>query len=289
MQQNDTYIQWRESKLAVPSPQADLLRVHIADPTRVSTAERAALEASCRRHNFALFRLETPPEDPASALAALGRQLGLARLDHNPEAGDDGITALEDRSTPGSTPRYIPYTDKPLSWHTDGYYNPPARQVRAWLLYCAQDAAEGGENALLDHEIAYLRLRDHDPRLAAVLFEADVFTIPANEQDGQEMRAAQSGPVFSWMRDNGRLHMRYSARQRNVQWREDAAVQEATRFLSQLFSAGDDRIFRYRLDPGEGIVSNNALHARTGFRDDPGTGRRRLVYRARYYDRVANT
>jgi len=32
-------------------------------------------------------------------------------------------------------------------------------------------------------------------------------------------------------------------------------------------------------------VCNNVLHARTAFRDAPGD--RRLLYRARYYDRVA--
>ena len=46
---------------------------------------------------------------------------------------------------------------------------------------------------------------------------------------------------------------------------------------------------RYRLQPGEGLISNNALHCRSGFRDDPATGRTRLVYRARYYDRIADT
>ena len=45
----------------------------------------------------------------------------------------------------------------------------------------------------------------------------------------------------------------------------------------------------YRLRPGEGILSNNSLHNRTGFRDDPQTGHVRLLYRARYYERIAGT
>jgi hypothetical protein len=91
------------------------------------------------------------------------------------------------------------------------------------------------------------------------------------------------------MPDNGRLHMRYSARQRNVIWKDRQAVRAGAAFLSGLFSAGDDHIFRYMLKPGEGLLSNNVLHRREGFRDDPASGRTRLMYRARYYDRIANT
>jgi hypothetical protein len=36
-----------------------------------------------------------------------------------------------------------------------------------------------------------------------------------------------------------------------------------------------------------GLISNNILHDRTGFQDD--SDRKRLLYRARYYDRVAGT
>ena len=38
------------------------------------------------------------------------------------------------------------------------------------------------------------------------------------------------------------------------------------------------------LEPGMGIVCNNVLHRRDGFVDDP--SRSRLLYRARYLDRV---
>lgn len=288
MQHDTDYLHWREFKLSQPVADAGMLRVHISDPTRISAEEGRALRDRLARYNVALFRLREPAAATPDTIARFGDQLGLRRLDHNLEADDDGISTLEDRAGTGGS-RYIPYTNKALSWHTDGYYNPPEKQIRAWILYCARDAAEGGENELLDHEIAYIRLRDHDPALAEALLGPDVMTIPANEEAGRELRGAQGGPVFSWMPDNGKLHMRYSARQRNVVWRDDPAVRAAAQFLLRLFSEGDDRILRYRLAPGEGLVSNNALHRRSAFRDDPANGRRRLVYRARYYDRVANT
>jgi hypothetical protein len=38
------------------------------------------------------------------------------------------------------------------------------------------------------------------------------------------------------------------------------------------------------LQAGEGLISNNVLHNRTAFEDGP--GHRRLIYRARFYDRI---
>lgn len=288
MQHAEKHYQALAGKLDHPPGDADTLRVHIADPRRLTTEELAALRDSCRRHNFALFRLDRDEAAPEKALPILGTQLGLQRLDRNLCAEDSGLSALADKQGAADA-RYIPYTNRPLSWHTDGYYNPPDRQIRAWLLYCAQDAAEGGENAVLDHDIAWLRLYDHDPALIRALMADDAFTIPANQAEGTELRPAQTGPVFSYMEDNGHLHMRYSARQRNVEWKDDAAVRTAADFLLQLFSGGDDHIFRYRLQPGEGLISNNALHCRSGFRDDPPAGKTRLMYRARYYDRMSDT
>ena len=78
--------------------------------------------------------------------------------------------------------------------------------------------------------------------------------------------------------------MRYSARQRNIVWRDDPATRAAAAALLGLFSAGDDLILHFRLAPGQGVIANNVLHRREGFEDDP--ARPRLLLRARYYDRV---
>jgi hypothetical protein len=49
--------------------------------------------------------------------------------------------------------------------------------------------------------------------------------------------------------------------------------------------AGSPWILRTRLEPGMGLVGHNVLHDRSGFEDDP--ARPRLLYRARFLDRVA--
>ena len=47
-------------------------------------------------------------------------------------------------------------------------------------------------------------------------------------------------------------------------------------------------MFHYRLNEGEGIVCNNVLHNRTAFEDYEDENKRRLLYRGRFYNRVAD-
>ena len=81
-------------------------------------------------------------------------------------------------------------------------------------MHCAQPAAEGGENLLLDHEIAYIQLRDKNPAYIKALMKNNAMTIPPNIENGIEIRGEQTGPVFA-VDEGGYLHMRFSARTRN--------------------------------------------------------------------------
>jgi alpha-ketoglutarate-dependent taurine dioxygenase len=208
-------------------------------------------------------------------------------LDSNLCADEDDITSLRAVSD-GRRQGYIPYSNRPLSWHTDGYYNAPGREIHAWILHCASAAPVGGENALLDHELAYLLLRDEDPAYIAALMQPDAMTIPANNEEGLELRPEQTGPVFSVAAD-GSLHMRYTARRRNIAWKQDAATQAAVHALERLLAGDHAPIIRHRLQPGQGVIANNVLHNRSGFSDGPAPGQQRLIYRARYYDRIAGS
>lgn len=276
------YARWREWKLANPFPPRPIA---IDDPGQLTETEREALLASCAEHNFAVFRAAGGGPDADASLRAFGQRLGLLGIDQNLCAEDSGVTAITVKPT-DTDHVYIPYTNRPLGWHTDGYYNADDHQIKAWLLYCAQPAPEGGENGILDHEIAYIRLRDHNPDWIRALMAPDAFTIPGNVERGIKVRPDHSGPVFSVSPVDGTLHMRYSARQRNVVWKDDRATRDAATFLLDLFRAGDDRMFQYKLRAGEGIISNNVLHRRQGFRDEPAGPGKRLIYRARYYQRL---
>ena len=284
------YRQWRAAKLRDYPTSVDALRVAIADPAALSAAEHAALLARCAQANMAVYRLGEGAGRAAArdktVIRRLGRQLGLERLDNNLCADEDGITSLQVVAE-GRHGGYIPYTNRALNWHTDGYYNRPEQTIRAIVMHCVQPAAEGGENGLFDHELAYIQLRDEDPELIAALMRPDAMTIPPNTEGGEELRGVQSGPVFSIEPGTGNLHMRYTARLRNIAWKEDAPTRKAARRLRELLGDGGPGVFAYRLAAGEGVVSNNVLHSRGAFKDGPRA--MRLLYRARYYDRIAGT
>jgi len=273
------YRDWREKKLSSCPTRIEV--IELRDPKNLTAPERDALLERCALTNMAVYRSPATQEDK-DIPRALGLQLGLEHLDDNFLADDDGISSI----TPGAGTRgdFIPYTDRPIGWHTDGYYNPSARRIRAMLLHCVRAALEGGESALLDHELAYILLRDEDPEHVRALSAPDAMTIPPRLEGEALARPAEIGPVFSIESPGGALHMRYTARGVSIAWKDDAATRAARAALDRIL-ADSPYVFRLRLEPGMGIVCNNVLHARTGFRDAP--QHRRLLYRARYYDRVA--
>jgi len=283
-----TYRSWREWKLAAYPANAAALSVDVADPFRLSPAEKQALLDRCRKANAAIYHITAGDVADKELVAALGRQFGLARLDRNLRADEDSITSLRVVSESGGA-HYIPYTNRPLNWHTDGYYNSADEQVRGVVLHCVSDSAQGGENVYLDHEIAYLLLRDENPAYLVALMQPDAMTIPANTENGVEIRPAQTGPVFSVESSTGSLHMRYTARTRSIIWKDERMTRLAVGFLCEVLGGDSPFLFRHRLRSGEGIICNNILHRREAFADDPATGRTRLLYRARYHDRIRGT
>jgi len=279
------YRHWRALKLADYPRTTDDLLLPIRDAFNVRIDERRGLLDRLAKANMAIYQLPLPAAEKR-LVRQLGHQLGLQHLDCNLCADEDGISALRvvEKRRLGE---YIPYTNKRLNWHTDGYYNAPDRQVRGVILHCVQPAEQGGENALMDHEMAYIQLRDENPAFIRSLMSVDAMTIPANVQDGEELRTQQSGPVFS-VGPGGHLHMRYSARPRNIVWRDDSTTRAAAEYLLNLFQADSPYIFRHRLQAGQGVISNNVLHCRTEFSHDANPNQGRLLYRARYFDRVAD-
>ena len=283
----DAYRSWRERKLSDYPTSAQQLIVEINDPWQLTIAEHHEIQRICTKTNLAIYACRRPIADDKEQVRRLGEQLGLRRIDGNLCADDAGISSLRVMAE-GPQLEYVPYTDKPLNWHTDGYYNTPAQCIRAFIIHCARSAASGGENAFLDHEIAYIHLRDANPEYIAALMHPNALTIPANISDGVELRPVQTGPVFSVAAQGLGLHMRYTLRKRNVGWQPDVTTAAAVNYLEHLLTdAASPYIFSHRLEAGQGIICNNVLHNRSAFKDDAATGQERLMYRARYYDRVA--
>jgi len=280
---NHAYKIWRDKKLATAPTDISALIVDVKDLNNLSNTEKSALSASIKVCNMAIYASAQGQDGNKHMMCQFGRRFGLEQLDHNMGADDDGITELEVKTDPLHG-RYIPYSDRAIHWHTDGYYNTPQQTIRGLLLHCVEPAAKGGENALLDHELAYIHLRDINPAYIRALMQPDAITIPANIIDGKTIRPARSGPVFS-IDSQGNLHMRYTERVRNIEWKDEPEVSEAIKALVNLMHSDVHYVYRGTLQPGQGLICNNVLHDRSAFENSD--NQTRLLYRLRYYDRIA--
>jgi hypothetical protein len=277
---SSAYQQWRDDKLANYPTSLEQLLVEIDDPRHLSSTEHGKLATILKKTNMAIYAGKTGDDPDKEIVRKLGLQFGLENLDHNMCADGDAISSLEQADEEPRT-GYIPYTNRPIAWHTDGYYNDLDKQIYGLLLHCVRPAAEGGMNQLLDHEIAYIMLRNENPDYIRAFEHPEAMSIPPNVVDGKELRGWARGPVF--MRQaNGSLHMRYTHRKRNISWRDDALTHEAVSFLGNIMNAENPYYIEGTLDSGQGLICNNVLHTRTGFEENS----QRLLYRGRYFDRI---
>jgi hypothetical protein len=281
----DEYRRWRDARLRAAPRDAAALVVEVDDAARLRERERAAISDRLRRANMCVVASRAIDPDEARArerVRGLAGAFGLTNIDANLLSDEDGISSI--RVGAGAAAEFIPYTERAIQWHTDGYYNPPSRRVRAFVLHCVRPAATaGGESLLLDHELAYIALRERDPEAAAALFAPDAMSIPARIADGTMARHAQAGPVFG-VDEAGRLFLRYTARTTSIEWKDDGRTREAAGLLSAWLAGPEARRIRTTLQPGMAVISANVLHARSAFRDDP--ARPRQLLRARYFDGI---
>jgi hypothetical protein len=283
---DEAYLEWRKEKLAGYPGSLQELIVEIEDPYNLTDQERATILELCAKTNMVVYAVKNPDIVTRNPLPDLLRQLGVTEIDNNLGAGSGGLSKLSPGgSAHGPFANFIPYRQAAIGWHTDGYYNPNDRQIKTLALYCERSAHEGGENELLDHEIAYIRLRDENPEFIRTFMDPEVMTIPARLENGNIARPDRVGPVFSVDPDSGHLHMRYTARTISIRWKQSQAVQEALAALTRIMKGPSPFIFRGRLETGLGLISSNVLHTREAF-NDLDDGPKRVLYRLRCFDRV---
>ena len=278
------YRQWRDQKMRAYENNAHLNLLDIKG-SAPDHEEQVEILNAIAKFNYSIYRVKSPQLGTKNFVRETGLLLGLAHLDGNLCSDEDNITSIQVK-THGRHAGYIPYTSRQLTWHTDGYYNKAEQTIRAMMLHCVRPATSGGENLMLDHEMAYIQLRDESPQYIRAFMQADALTIPPNIENGKEIRGAQSGPVFSMDSSSQTLHMRFSARTRNIEWKDDVPTQEAVDCMNSLLNENNPYVITYRMQAGEGIIANNVLHNRTAFTDAEADNEKRLLYRARYYDRV---
>ena len=278
------YSTWRESKLSAGLNSDNLAQIPIQNPSVLNQLELEQLRAHCNQNNFAIYQLEQPHLADKSSIRAFSEQISMIELDQNLCADNNSITSLQVMNL-GRAKGYIPYTSKALNWHTDGYYNELLQHIRSFLLHCVQSAPSGGESMLINHELIYIALMDENPDFITALMQPDVMTIPANIENGEEIRPPQSGPVFYRDAHTNSLQMRYTSRSRNIEWKQDSLVQRAVSMIEELLS-DSTFVIRHLLKPGEGLICNNILHGRSAFTNGNIPEEQRVMYRIRSYNRL---
>ena len=263
------------------------LMVAIENPAQLSQHERQALLDNCRLYNLSFYRLRQQLNGSTNCigdektLLQLASQLGLQQPLSNPCADANHLSRIE-VSRYGRY--YIPYTNKALGWHTDGYYSSGKQTVRAFAMHCMRAAADGGDNFYFDPVVLLALLANENPHYPVALQHPQTFSIPANTQPGDE-RAGCEHAVFSFAADHT-LCMRYTQRARNICWRDHGATQKALAFIEEVLNTPSRYRLRYKLQAGEGVISNNVLHNRSAFNDEPSN--KRLLYRMRWHTRVGS-
>ena len=279
------YHAWLENKMDDYPQEIEDIIVEVDDPRKLTAAEYKVIRDLVKKTNMAIYTGNTGDDPDKEIPVKLAQQFGLSSPDENMGA-DDGFTALIVAADEWRG-EYSPYTNKSIHWHTDGYYNELDHQINSLILHCVSSAASGGENALLDHEIVYIRLRQENPDYIHALMQPDVMMIPANiNKEGEVIRPDRYGPVFSIL-DDGNLNMRYTARTRSIVWKDDQLVRDAVVLIHDYLHTDSPYIYRGTLQSGQGLICNNVLHDRSGFEEDD--EHKRLLYRMRYYQRLAET
>ncbi len=270
---SNEFKQWAlEKEDNIPLNIDDLI-VKIHDINHATLAEISNIKDIIKRFNCCIYQSRVGLNTQAD-LMNFAQSIGMETYDTN-NIHNSPISLIMSLETK-NTLNYIPYTNKKLNWHTDGYYD--EKPIFSWLLHCEEPAYSGGENYLLDHELAireYIIKYDNLESLSSL----DAFTIPGNTHAN---RAETKGYICDNNNEYKKFHMKFSMREKNMKLNEQSktAIMRMKKIIKE-----DCKKYclTYKLSKNEGIVSNNILHGRNSFED--GKAMRKL-YRIRSYERI---
>ncbi len=274
---DEDYKKWREEKLAsYPRSVADLV-VELKDMSAITNAEKVRILELIELANMCVYTAGAAELSMASLLN-LGEQIGVVATDKSTRHSKS-----DELTDSGILGKAIPFSTRQVHWHTDATYYGSDKTIQALFLLCKRPAIEGGSNKVLDNEVLYILLRDKDPQALKILMRDDCFKYK-NPKTG-EISYQQSGKVF-WTNPNGQLCHRFSFRKMDMAWSEDSEVIAARDILESVILDESEYVIEGRLESGMGLVSNNVLHTREKPIDSDDPTKKRLLFRARFYDRV---
>lgn len=273
----EDYKKWRDEKLAAYPKSVGELVVELGDMTAITEREKGKIKELVELANMCVYTAGSA-DLSMDSLLALGRQLGVSDTDKARRH-----TNSDELTNSGILNNAIPFTTRHVRWHTDATYFGSDKTIQALFLLCKRPAIEGGSNKVLDHEIMYILLRDKDPDALRVLMNKNCFKYK-NPKTG-EIAEHLGGKVF-WTNADGNLCHRFSFRQMDMAWSDDADVGAARAVLESMMLAESGYVIEGRLESGLGLVSNNVLHTREKLVDSDDDAQKRLLFRTRFYDRV---
>ena len=266
------FLRWAEEKEKNIPQNTDGIIVNIHNINNVKISEIAKIKETINKYNSCIYSSKVALKTNTNLLKFV-ESVGMRTYDcNNIESNEiSTITPLQNNKI-----NYIPYTDKSLNWHTDGYYD--KKSIFSWLLHCVNPATQGGENYFLDHELA---LREYILRNDDVnnLMAEDALTIPESKDTS---RSEISTYVFSFKNQYKKLHMRFSMRKDNI-GTSPKANSAMTKLREIIENDCAKYSLTYKLQKNEGIITNNILHGREAFKDDKV---KRKLLRIRSYERL---
>ena len=266
------FLRWAEEKERNIPHNIDGIIVNIHDINNVKISEIAKIKETINKCNSCIYSSKIALKSNTNLLKFV-ESVGMRTYDRNNIESNEisTITPLENNKI-----NYIPYTDKSLNWHTDGYYD--KKSIFSWLLHCVHPATHGGENYLLDHELA---LREYVLRYDDInnLMSEDALTIPESRDTS---RSEISTYIFSIKNQYKKLHMRFSMRKDNI-GTSPKAGDAVTKLKQTIENDCAKYSLTYKLQKNEGIITNNILHGRKAFKDDKV---KRKLLRIRSYERL---
>lgn len=274
------YKKWRDKKLAQYPASKNKILVKLNN-SNLNNNSINLLRDSINKYNFGIYEFNSKLTN--EYLKKFCSKLKLLQSVSNLLADENDISNITNQNTErkqSSGIEYIPYTNKQLNWHTDGYYYPIDSAVKSFLLHCEHPAKSGGENILLDHEIMYIFLRDHNPDYIKILMQNDIMEIPGNKNINGS--SSIKGPVF-YIDEKNFLNMRFTSRQQNIIWQKSDMIKKIKDYIFSFIAEDNYYTFNILLRENQGYIANNVLHKRKEYVDGD---KKRLLKRLRFSERV---
>jgi alpha-ketoglutarate-dependent taurine dioxygenase len=278
----DDYQFWRDEKLANATTNIENCLIEINNPKQLTQAEKNRIIQLCRFNNFALF-IMPEQQNYSSSIINFNQQFGLNAFDAHLYAKDKGMAHIT-QSNKKDQAEFIPYTNHAIGWHTDGYYNARENRIRAFSLFCINPAQSGGENQWLDHQMAYLLLREENPDVVKALIHPQAMSIPKHIVDGSVRRETSVGPIFFVDDKTQQLYMRYTQRKKNIEFHNSQEIKQAVAILDKCLANNTPYHFTHTMKANQGLLCNNILHKRSAFIDNKDNPR--LMLRGRYFNNI---